>query len=104
LILAVSRSLPIIILVVSNMALQIFDGVATYVGWSRFGEANPLLQTAFAMWGPGPTLMVAKGAAVALILMLSRAGRPLLVGAGLSFTMAAYVSLSLVPWTLRLWP
>jgi Domain of unknown function (DUF5658) len=96
------RSLPLVILVASNMALQIFDGIATYIGWSRFGEANPLLQTAFAMWGAGPTLVIAKGTAVALILMLARAGRPVLVGAGLSFTMAAYVSLSLVPWTLRL--
>lgn len=86
------------------MALQIFDGVATYIGWGRFGEANPLLHTAFAIWGPGPTLVIAKGTAVALILMLARAGRPAVVGAGLSFTMAAYVSLSLVPWTLRLWP
>lgn len=97
------RSLPILVLILSNLALQIFDGVATYVGWGRFGEANPLLHTAFDLWGAGPTLLVAKSAAVVLILMLARAGRPALVGAGLSFTMAAYVSLSLLPWTLRLW-
>jgi len=94
----------LIVLMASNMVLQLFDGVATYVGWERYGEANPLLQTAFGMWGAGPTLVVAKGFAVVLILMLARAGRPRLVGAGLAFTLVAYVSFSLIPWTTRLWP
>ena len=93
----------LVLLIGANLALQIFDGLATYVGWMRFGEANPLLHTAFTLWGAGPTLLVAKLTAVALILLLARAGRPLLVGAGLSFTMAAYVSLSLIPWATRLW-
>ena len=102
--LPVQGSIQLAILVVLNLALQLFDGVATYVGWERYGEANPLLQTAFGMWGAGPTLVVAKGFAVVLILMLARAGRPRLVGAGLAFTLVAYVSFSLIPWTTRLWP
>jgi len=99
----VRHSAPLAFLIGSNLILQIFDGYATYIGWNRFGEANPLLHSAFTHWGAGPSLVVAKLMAVTLILMLARAGRPALVGAGLSFTMAAYVSLSLIPWTMRLW-
>ncbi len=96
-------SAAIVVLITLNLALQIFDGFATYLGWQRFGEANPLLQAGFAAWGTIPTLVVAKAAAAALILGLARAGRPALVGVGLSFTLVAYVSLSLIPWMSRLW-
>lgn len=96
--------LAILVLIGLNLVLQLFDGVATYIGWERYGEANPLLQAAFGAWGAGPTLLIAKGAAVALILMLARADRPRLVGVGLSFTLVAYVSMSLIPWATRLWP
>jgi hypothetical protein len=92
----------IVLLIILNLALQIFDGIATYVGWQRFGEANPLLRAGFEVWGAGVTLVVAKIAAVALILMLARAGRPALVGVGLSFTLVAYAALSLLPWAFRL--
>jgi hypothetical protein len=92
----------IVVLVSLNLVLQMFDGIATYVGWHRFGEANPLLRAGFEMWGAGPTLIVAKVAAVGLILMVARAGRPTLVGVGLSFTLVAYASLSLIPWAHRL--
>lgn len=93
----------IVVLIILNLALQVFDGIATYLGWQRFGEANPLLQAGFDSWGAIPTLIVAKVIAVGLILMLARAGRPALVGVGLSFTFIAYVSLSLIPWASRLW-
>ena len=92
----------IVLLIILNLALQIFDGIATYVGWQRFGEANPLLRAGFDAWGAGVTLVMAKIVAVALILVLARAGRPALVGVGLSFTLVAYAALSLVPWALRL--
>jgi len=92
----------IALLIILNLALQMFDGVATYVGWQRFGEANPLLRAGFEAWGAGVTLVMAKIVAVALILVLARAGRPALVGVGLSFTLVAYVALSLVPWAFRL--
>jgi len=92
----------IVLLIILNLALQVFDGVATYVGWQRFGEANPLLRAGFDAWGAGVTLVMAKIVAVALILVLARAGRPALVGVGLSFTLVAYTALSLVPWAFRL--
>lgn len=92
----------IVLLIILNLALQLFDGIATYVGWQRFGEANPLLRAGFDAWGAGTTLVIAKILAVALILVLARAGRPALVGVGLSFTLVAYAALSLVPWAFRL--
>jgi hypothetical protein len=98
----VRASVALIVLIALNLALQVFDGVATYVGWQYFGEANPILRMGFSVWGAAPTLLVAKGAAASLILMLARAGHPVLVTVGLSFTLAAYTALSLIPWSLRL--
>jgi hypothetical protein len=98
----VRASLILVVLIALNLVLQVFDGVATYVGWQHFGEANPLLRAGFSFWGAGPTLVVAKAAAASLILMLARAGHPLLVSVGLSFTLVAYTALSLIPWSLRL--
>ena len=93
----------IAVLVTLNLALQLFDGIATYIGWERFGEANPLLQAGFASWGPGPTLVVAKLAAAGLLLFLARTACRELVGIGLVFTLVVYTALSLVPWSIRLW-
>jgi hypothetical protein len=91
------------VLVVLNLALQLFDGIATYLCWEQFGEANPLLQAGFAAWGAGPTLVVAKLAAASLLLFLARATHRKLVGIGLVFTLVLYTALSLVPWSIRLW-
>ena len=93
---------PIFALVILNLALQIFDGYATYLGWERFGEANPLLRAAFDTWGAGPTLVVTKLAAGGLLLMIGHAPQRLLVAVGLVFTLTAYTALSLVPWSMRL--
>jgi len=95
-------SSAILALVILNLTLQVFDGVATYVGWQHFGEANPLLRAAFETWGAGPTLIVTKLIAVSLLFMLGRARQRLLVAAGLVFTFAAYAALSFVPWSIRL--
>jgi hypothetical protein len=92
----------IAVLVILNLALQLFDGIATYIGWERFGEANPLLRTAFLSWGAGPTLLVAKLGSAALLLLLARTPRRHLVGIGLVFTLGVYTALSLVPWSIRL--
>jgi hypothetical protein len=89
----------VLFLVVSNIALQLFDGVATYVGWERCGEGNPLLRAGFDVWGAGPTLLGAKlGAAIVLLLLLRTVHRRL-VTVGLSITFAAYVAFSVVPWS-----
>ena len=95
-------SQAITILIALNLALQLFDGIATYVGWQQFGEANPLLRTGFAYFGAGPTLAVTKLAAGLILLSLARAPRSLLVVTGLSGTLGAYTALSLIPWTVLL--
>jgi hypothetical protein len=92
----------ITVLVVLNLALQIFDGVATYVGWERYGELNPLLLAAFERWGAGPSLVVAKLAAAGLVLVLAGIPRRTLATVGLGITFTAYTALSFVPWTFRL--
>jgi hypothetical protein len=89
------------VLVALNMALQCFDGVATYIGWERFGEANPLLRAGFEAFGAAPTLVGAKLFAVGLLLLIARVPYRTMVGVGLTFTLTAYTALSLVPWSMR---
>ena len=93
---------PIALLLVANLALQLFDGAATYVGWEQYGEWNPLLRAGFERWGALPTLLVAKTGAVALLLVLATTPRPRLAALALGLTFTAYTSLSFIPWTLRL--
>jgi hypothetical protein len=90
------------ILVVLNIALQIFDGVATYVGWAEHGELNPILSAGFAHFGAGPTLIVAKVLASAFVLLLATTPRRSLATIGLAITFTAYTALSFVPWSQRL--
>ena len=90
------------LLVATNLALQLFDGIATYIGWVHFGEMNPILRRGFEVWGAGPTLLTAKTLAIALIIVLARAPHRTLASAGLTLTLIAYVALSFVPWTSRL--
>lgn len=94
---------PIIaVLVVLNLALQVFDGGATYVGYDRFGEANPILRAGFESWGLAPTLLSAKLFACATLLWLAYVPRRMLVMLGLALTLGAYTALSLIPWSIRL--
>ena len=85
-----------------NVALQIFDGVATYegihVGWK---EANPLLVSAFAYLGVGPTLLLFKAKACFLLVMLHRNDHHRLVPPVLLFLACAYSAFSLLPWLAK---
>lgn len=90
------------VLVTLNLLLQAFDAVATYIGWEQFGEGNPLLRAGFEFWGVVPTLLVAKCVAIVLILMVARLPRRPLVAGSLGLTLAIYVVLSFVPWSLTL--
>ncbi|MBI4524342.1 MAG: hypothetical protein HY695_11085 [Deltaproteobacteria bacterium] len=82
-----------------NLALQLFDGVATYegmqLGWK---EANPLLEFAFTQLGVGTSLLLFKAKACGLLLILNRIGSQLVVVPVLTFLAAAYVLLSFFPW------
>ncbi len=92
------QSVTTAILVILNLALQLFDGVATYTCWEQCGEGNPLLRAGFEVWGAGPTLLLSKLFAGVLLLFLIRASHRMLVKVGLLLTIAAYTAFSLVPW------
>ena len=85
-----------------NLALQVFDGVATYVGWEQHGEMNPILSAGFDSFGAGPTLLAAKVIAIMFVLVLATTPRRSLATIGLGITFTAYTALSLVPWSQRL--
>ena len=90
------------ILVILNLALQLFDGVATYVGWAQHGEMNPILAAGFGHFGVGPTLIVAKLIAIMFVFVLAATPRRSLATIGLAITFTAYTALSFVPWAQRL--
>ena len=92
----------IVLLALLNVALQIFDGVATYVGWQQHGEMNPILSAGFQRFGAGPTLVAAKLGAMLLVLVLATTPRRSLATIGLAITFTAYTALSFVPWAQRL--
>jgi hypothetical protein len=85
-----------------NVALQIFDGVATYegvrLGWD---EGNPLLVTAFAYLGVGPALLLFKAKACGLLVVLHRCAHRPGVPAVLGLLAGTYAMFSLVPWTAK---
>lgn len=86
-----------------NIALQLFDGMATYAGVQMgVPEGNQLLCNSFAMWGVGPSLILFKAFACGLLLLLyrntaERVGRPALM-----LPAAVYCLLSLLPWWAKL--
>ena len=52
------------LLVVLNLLLQVWDGLATYYGLSHgVQKGNPLLRSCMEYWGVGVTLVGAKSAA-----------------------------------------
>jgi hypothetical protein len=86
-------------LLLLNLALQLFDGVATYQGL-RIGvrEANPILLAAFGLLGVGPTLLLFKAKACGLLVLLHSTA-PKRVGVTVLRALAAvYCVFSLGPW------
>ena len=89
-------------LFVLNLALQLFDAVATYqglkVGWR---EGNPILVTAFGYLGVGPTLLLFKAKACGLLFLLNRNRHHPMVLPALYVLAAVYTMMSLIPWTAK---
>jgi hypothetical protein len=90
-------------LLVLNVLLQLFDGLATYYGFAVWGEGNPVLRGAIAQVGLGLTLLLAKGSGCALLVFIrfSPAGR--LVVPCMATCAFALCALSLVPWLDCFW-
>jgi len=89
-------------LFVLNVALQLFDGVATLQGLACWNEGNPVLRAAMAVLGVEQALLLFKANACAWLLLLRRSRAPRLALAALRGAAIAYISLSFVPWSTRL--
>ena len=93
----------ILALVFLNLALQLFDGVATYVGVrSGFHEANPLLAWAFGQMGTTTALLLFKLHACACLLLLWQFRGSRLAVPALGASAVIYAICSFVPWTAAL--
>ena len=89
-------------LLVLNLLLQTFDGIATYQGLQvGFHEANPLLLGAFQWMGPGSTLFIVKVQACALLLLLHQTAPRRLGVTLMRFLAAVYCLFSLGPWLAK---
>ena len=90
-------------LVCLNLALQVFDGVATYVGvHAGIAEGNPLLAWALAQVGTAFALVLFKLQASACLLLLWHVRRNRLAAPALVFSATVYVLCSLAPWAAAL--
>jgi len=97
------RERTMVALVVLNLVLQLFDGVATYVGMhAGFREANPLLNWAFGHIGTGTALLLFKLQACACLLLLWRLRGSSLAVPALGMSAVIYAVCSFAPWTAAL--
>ncbi len=86
-----------------NLALQLFDGVATYQGLRLgFREANPLLVSTFSLLGVGQTLLLFKALACGILLLLYRYRHVRLVPMALVVVAGVHLTLSFIPWSAKL--
>jgi uncharacterized membrane protein len=93
----------VLALVLLNVGLQVYDGVATYVGLHvGFAEGNPLLAWAFGHVGTGSALFLFKLQACACVLLLWRLRGHRLATPALALSAAVYVLCSFAPWTAAL--
>ena len=84
-----------------NIALQLFDGVATYHGMHLWGEGNPLVREAMPYLGAGVTLLLSKQVACSLLIVLRRLEGKRFAGESLAGIAAVYAIFSFVPWMQR---
>jgi len=93
----------ILALLFVNIALQVFDGVATYVGLnSGFHEANPILAWSFGHLGTAPALVLFKLHACLCLMVLWRLRGSRLAVPALGLSAVVYAVFSFAPWTAAL--
>ena len=86
-----------------NIALQLFDGVATYQGLRfHWAEGNPILLASMPYLGVGTTLLLFKAKACGFLVLLRRLGEREFVRESLVVLATVYAFLSFVPWMSRL--
>lgn len=82
-----------------NVLLQLFDGFVTYQALQLgFDEGNPILREAFVVLGTGPTLLLFKAKACALLFLLRRSIPGSFAMPAMRFVAIAYAIASLAPW------
>ena len=90
-------------LLLLNLALQVWDGLATYLGMQLgVPEGNPLLRGWMGDWGVGWAVVSAKTASCGLLVLLHCLGDLFLSRVAMIFTAGLYFSFSFVPWLLVL--
>jgi len=88
-------------LFVLNVALQLFDGVATWQGATLWGEGNPVMAVVMGSLGVGLGLILFKAKACALLVLLRRCWRHREAYDAMIVLAGCYGTLSFVPWMLR---
>jgi hypothetical protein len=87
------------LLVLVNVALQVLDGSATYIGLrAGLAEGNPLVAWAMASLGAAQGLVLIKLLACTGVLTVWSLRRSRLAAPALVFTAAIYAACSLAPW------
>ena len=90
-------------LFVLNLALQVFDGIATYQGLQHhWAEGNPLIVSWIPFLGTGGTLLLFKAKACGFLVLLRRLGSHPLVYESLVVLATVYTFFSFIPWLSRL--
>ncbi len=90
-------------LLVINLLLQAFDGIATYMGFAVWGEGNPLLRAAIAQLGLGLALVLAKASGCVLLFLIWCLGASRFAVVAMSVCALALCGLSVVPWLDCFW-
>ena len=90
-------------LLMLNVALQLFDGLATYHGMRfGFGEGNPLLVEIMALVGPAAALILTKLYACGCLLGVWHVRHARLALPALVVIAVVYATCSLAPWSAAL--
>ena len=100
------RERAIGVLLVFNLLLQVFDGLATHAGVSAgLREGNPVVARAAALLGLGPALLLLKLQACGwLWLVWALRRRSALAAPALVVSATVYLALSVGPWSAILAP
>lgn len=88
-------------LFVLNVALQLFDGIATFHGHWRWGEGNPMLHILMTSMGVSAALVLFKAKACVFLVVLRRCWRYPEAYDALFVLAVFYASFSFVPWLVR---
>jgi hypothetical protein len=89
------------LLVVMNLSLQVWDGLATYYGLSQgVQEGNPLLRSCMEYWGVGVTVVGAKSVACVFLVYLREVASLSVSQWGLVLAAVSYIVGSVLPWSL----